>query len=82
MQGVGTHLLIDFLFLIEEECLQLWVKVDQASRPLSPRSLSILVGLTLKLDSFCIIVNVVENIWTFCFILNLFVLVAWEGLLW
>ena len=82
MQDVGTHLLIDFLFLIEEECLHLWVKVDQAGRPLPPRLLGILVGLTLKLDSLCIIVNVVENIWTFWFILNIFGLVAWKGLLW
>ena len=36
--------------------------MDQAGRPLPPESLSILVGLTLKLDSLCIIVNVVVNI--------------------
>ena len=48
----------------EEECLHPWVKVDQAVRPLPPKSLNILVGLTLKLDSLCIIVSVVENIWT------------------
>ena len=48
------------------------MKVDQAGRPLPPKSLSILVGLTLKLDSLCIIVNVVENIGTFWFVLNIF----------
>ena len=39
--------------------------MDQAGRPLPPTSLSILVGFTLKLDFLCIIVNVVESIWTF-----------------
>ena len=47
------------------EYLHPWVKVDQAGRPLPPKTLSILVGLTLKLDSFCTIINVVGNIWTF-----------------
>ena len=46
--------------------------MDQAGRPLPPKSLSIFVGLTLKLDSLCIIVNVVENIWTFWFVFNIF----------
>ena len=45
-----------------KECLHPWVKVDQAGRPLPPKSLSILEGLMLKLDSLCIIVNVVVNI--------------------
>ena len=54
------------------ECLHPWVKVDQASRPLPPKSLSILVGSTLKLDSLCIIVNVVENTWTFWFVFIIF----------
>ena len=45
-----------------EECLHAWVKVDQVGRPLQPKSLCILSGLTLKLDSLCIIVNIVENI--------------------
>ena len=35
--------------LTEEECLHPWVKVNQAGRPLPPKSLSILVGLTVKL---------------------------------
>ena len=33
--------------------------MDQAGRPLPQKSVSILVGLTLKLDSLCIIVTVV-----------------------
>ena len=37
------------------------MKVVQAGRPLPPMSLSILVGLTLRFDSLCIIVNVVET---------------------
>ena len=43
--------------------------MDQAGGPQPPKSLGILVGLMLKLDSLCIIVNIVENIWTFlvCF---------------
>ena len=66
--------------LKEEECLHHWVKVDQAGSSLRPKSLSILVGLTLKLDSLCIIFNVVENIWTFWFAFNIFGLIAWKGL--
>ena len=58
------------------------VKVDQPGRPLPSKSLGILVGLTLKLDSLCIIVNVVENIWTFRFVFNIFGLIAWKGLYW
>ena len=51
--------------------------MDQAVRILPPKSLSTLVGLTLKLDSLCITVSVVENIWTFwcCVNLERFVLV-------
>ena len=67
------------------ECLHLWVKVDQASRPLAPKSLNILIGLTLKLDSLCITVSVIENIWTgrFGLFLEYFVLLlAWKGLFW
>ena len=47
------------------ENLHPWVKVDQAGRPLPPKTLSILVGLTLNLDSLCTIVNAVGNFWTF-----------------
>ena len=35
------------------ENLHPWVRVDQACRPLSPKTLSILVGLTFKLVSLC-----------------------------
>ena len=45
-----------------------WVKVDQAGRPLPPKILSILVGLTLKLVSLCGIISILEEIWTVCFI--------------
>ena len=55
-----------------------WVKVDQAVRPLPPKSLNILVGLTLKHYRLCITVSVVENIWTFWFVLEYFVLLAWK----
>ena len=47
--------------------------MDQAVRPLPPKSLNILVGLTLKLDSLCITVSVVEIIWTLWFVLEYFV---------
>ena len=47
-----------------EECLHPLNEVGQAVRPLPPKSLNILVGLTLKLRSLCITVSVVENIWT------------------
>ena len=46
-----------FFKYIGEECLHPWVKVDQANRPLPPKSLSMLVGLTLKLDSLCIMLT-------------------------
>ena len=53
-----------------------WAKVDQAVRPLPPRSLNILVGLTLKLDSLCITVSVVhlDTLFRFWNILN-----CWTG---
>ena len=63
---------------MKKECLHPWVRVDQADRPLPPKTLSILVGLTLKLVSLCIIISIVENIWTLCFILEYFCLVAWK----
>ena len=57
------------------------VKVDQAVRPLPPKSLNILVGLTLKLGSLCNTVSVVENIWALWFVCSIyFVLLAWKGL--
>ena len=54
------------------------MKVDQAGGPLSPKALSILVGFTLKLDSLCIIVSVVENIWTFWFAFGIFCVASLE----
>ena len=57
--------------------------MDQASRPLPPKSLQYFGRLnTLKLDSMCIIVSVVENIWTFWFVLEYFVLLDWNSLFW
>ena len=60
------------------ENLHPWVKVDQAVTPLPPRSLNILVGLTLKLYSLCIIVSAVENIWTFWFAFGIFCVASLE----
>ena len=37
----------------DERNLHPWMKVDQAVRPLPPKSLRILVGLALKLISLC-----------------------------
>ena len=60
------------------ENLHPWVKVDQAIRPLPPRSLNIVVGLTLKLYSLCIIVSLVENIWTLWFAFRIFCVASLE----
>ena len=65
-----------------KECSHQLVKVGQAGRPLPPKTLRILVGLTLKLDSLCIIVNVVETSGRFRLFLEYFDLQAWKGLLW
>ena len=54
------------------------VKVDQAVRSLPPRSLNILVGLTLKLDSLCTTVSVAEKIWTLCFVFGIFCVASLE----
>ena len=54
------------------------MKVDQAGRPLLPKSLNILVGFTLKLNSLCITVSVVENIWTLWFVLRIFCVASLE----
>ena len=62
----------------EEECLHPWVKVDQAVGPLPPMSLNILVGLTLKLDSLCSTVNVVEIIWTLWLVFRIFCVASLE----
>ena len=63
---------------LREECLHPWVKADQAVRPLPPKSLNILVGLTLKLDSLCIKVSVVENISTLWFVFRMFCIASLE----
>ena len=47
-----------------KESLHPWVKVDQAGRPLPPKRLSILEGLTLNL-LHCAVICVFEVIWTF-----------------
>ena len=62
----------------KKECLHQWVRVDQAGRPLPPKTLVILVGSMLKHVSLCIIISIIENIWTLCFILENFCLVAWK----
>ena len=54
------------------------INIDQAGRPLPPKSLNILVGATLKLDSLCITVSVVENIWTLWFVFRIFCVVTLE----
>ena len=54
------------------------MKVDQAVRPLPPKSLNILVGLTLKLDSLYITVSAVENIWTLWFVFRIFCVASLE----
>ena len=41
--------------------------MDQAVRPLPPKSLNILAGLTLKLDSLCITVSAVHLDALVCF---------------
>ena len=55
-----------------------WVKVDQAVRPLPPKSLNIFVGLTLKLYFLCITASVVENIWKFWTVFRIFCVVSLE----
>ena len=54
------------------------MKVDQAIRPLPPKSLDILVGLTLKFGSLCITVSIVENIWTLWFVFRIFCVASLE----
>ena len=58
--------------------VHLWVKVDQAIRPLPTKSLNIVVGLMLKLDSLYITVSVHENIWKFWFVFRIFCVVSLE----
>ena len=60
------------------ENLHSWVKVDQAVRPLPPRSLNMLLGLTLKLYSLCIIVSIAEYIRTLWFAFRIFCVASLE----
>ena len=46
--------------------------MDQAVRPLPPKTLSILVGLILKLTSMCIMIYNVRKVWTVGFVLIMF----------
>ena len=46
--------------------------MDQAVRPLPPKTLSILVGLILKLTSMCIMIYKVRKVWTVGFVLIMF----------
>ena len=48
------------------------VRVDQAVRPLPPKTLSILVGFMLKLTSMCIMIYKVRKVWTVWFVLIMF----------
>ena len=61
-----------------KECLHPWVSVDQAGRPLPPKTVSILVGLALKLVSFCSIISIVEKDLDVLLYFGVFVLVAWK----
>ena len=66
-----------YVALLLQFDLQL-VGVDQAVRPLPPKSLNILVGLTLKFDSLCITVSVVKGIWMPCFVFGIFCVASLE----
>ena len=61
-----------------KECLHPWVRVDQAGMPLPPKTVSILVGLALKLVSLCSIISVVEKDLDVLLYFGVFVLVAWK----
>ena len=64
-----------------KECLHPWVRVDQARRPLPPKTVSILVGLALKLVSLCSIINIISIVEKDLDVLLYFgvvVLVAWK----
>ena len=54
------------------------MKVDQAVRPLPPKSLNIFADLTVKLDSLCITVSIFENIWTLWFVSRIFCVASLE----
>ena len=49
---------------LENKNLHPRVRVDQAVRPLPPKTLSILVGLILKLTSMCITIYKFRKVWT------------------
>ena len=70
-------------FLIKEN-FHPWVKVDQANRPLPPKTLSILEGLALKTGYLCA-VKICEfaDVWTVnLFLLIMIVFQAWKSLFW
>ena len=50
--------------VLENKNLHPRVRVDQAVRPLPPKTLSILVGLILKLTSMCITIYKFRKVWT------------------
>ena len=52
--------------------------MDQVVRPLPSKSLNILVGFMLKLDSLGITVSVVENIWMLWFVFRIFCVASLE----
>ena len=52
--------------------------MDRAVRPLPPKSLNTLVGVILKIDSLCITVSLVENIWTLWFVFRIFCVAGLE----
>ena len=61
-----------------KEGLHPWVRVDQAGRPLPPKTVSILVGVELKLVSLCRIISMVEKDLDVLLYFGVFVLVAWK----
>ena len=61
-----------------KECLHPWVRVDQAGRPLPPKTLSVSVGLALKLVSLCSIISIAGKDLEVLLYFGVFVLVAWK----
>ena len=53
--------------------------MDQAVRPLPPKTLSILVGLILKLTSMCITIYKFRKVWTVWFVLVMFLSNSLKG---
>ena len=60
-----------------KECLHPWVRLDQDGRPLPTKTVSILVGLALKIVSLCSIISKVEKDLDVLLYFGVFVLVAW-----